>query len=131
MVKHSAPGIDLYFDHVNERQREWMGRGRRDKTGKRVPIYGDMVLRTNPESLIDIIIADELLWDELRRIVMPRVAQAERRAVEWRRYWVHARLAAPCLHWQTNPGELQELIRVLGNLASKFENIEQPVSDSP
>src|SRR5688572_28460085 len=53
MVKHRAPGIQLYFDHVNERQREWIGRGRRDVTGRRVPIYDTMVLGANPETLID------------------------------------------------------------------------------
>lgn len=127
MVKHRAPTYRLYFDHATQRQLEFMGRGRRDKTGKRVPIYGTMMLRTNPESLIDTIISDEQLWDELRRIVMPQVMEGDKRAVEWRRYWIHAHLTAPVAYWQTNPGELQELIRVLGNLAAKVEGIEKPV----
>lgn len=131
MVKHSAPGHHLYFDHVNERQLEWMGRGRRDVTGKRVPIYGNMVLRTNPERLIDLIVADEWLWDELRRVVMPRVAESERRAVDWKRYWVNAYLDAPLAYWQANPNELQEIIRVLGNLAAKMEDMEKPVEERP
>ncbi len=124
MVKHSAPGNHIYFDHVNERQLEWMGRGRRDVTSKRVPIYGNMVLRTNPEHLIDVIVADELLWDELRRIVMPQVAEGDKRAVDWKRYWIHAHLNAPLAYWQANPNELQEIIRVVGKLAAKIETLE-------
>jgi len=130
MVKHRAPTNRLYFDHATERQLAFMGRGRRDKTGKRVPIYGTMVLRTNPESLIDVIISDEQLWDELRRIVMPQVSESDKRAVEWRRYWIHAHLAPPFAYWQANPAELQEMIRVLGNLAAKVESIEKPVVDT-
>jgi hypothetical protein len=133
MVKHSAPGNHIYFDHVNERQLEWIGHGRRDVTGKRVPIYGNMVLRTNPETLIDVIVADELLWDELRRIVMPQVAEGDKRAVDWKRYWIHAHLNAPLAYWQANPHELQEIIRVLGKLAAKIESlkIENLIDESP
>lgn len=127
MVKHSAPSARLYFDHATQRQLDFMGRGRRDKTGKRVPIYGNMVLRTNPQSLIDHILADEQLWDELRRIVMPQLSESDKRAVEWRRYWIHAHLTHPLIHWQNHPTELQALIRVLGNLAAKVENVEVPV----
>jgi hypothetical protein len=127
MVKHGAPHHHLYFDHVNERQLQWIGRGRRDKTGRRVPIYGNMVLRTNPESLIDLIVADERLWDELRRVVMPQVVESDKRAVEWKRYWIHTHLNAPIAYWQTNPHDLQAMIRVLGNLAAKMEGIEKPV----
>jgi hypothetical protein len=124
-VKHRAPDKKLYFDHVTPRQLEWMGRGRRDVSGKRVPIYGDMVLRTSPDSLIDAIVGDEVLWDELRRVVLPHLlTTGSKRAIEWRRYWIHAQLASPYTYWQRHPQELQNVIRVLGALAARLEFIE-------
>ncbi len=114
----------LYLDHQTERQRQWTGRGRRDRTGKRVPIYGDMVLRAKPEALVDAVITDEAVWEALRTDVVAQLLNGASRPIELRRYWLHNYLTPSPFYWADHSAELYSLIGALVALADRIEAVE-------
>lgn len=119
----------LYLDHLTPRQQAWMGGGRRDRTGKRVPIYGDMVLRGRPEALVDAVMGDEAVWDALRREVVPNLAEIEAgRALELRRNWLVVQLAPSVPTWGKSPDPFYRVVAAVGQLAARVEAVELPVA---
>ena len=119
----------LYLDHQTEKQRQWTGRGRRDRTGKRVPIYGDMVLRAKPEALVDTVIADEAVWEALRTQVVMHLLNGALRPIELRRYWLHSYLTRSPFEWSSHAADLYRLIGALCALAARIEALEMAIED--
>lgn len=123
-------GKAVYLDHLTPRQQAWMGGGRRDRTGKRVPIYGDMVLRGRPEALVDAVMSDEVVWDALRREVVPHLADTGAgRALELRRNWMVVQLAPTVATWSKSPDTFYRIVAAVGALAERIESLEIAVDD--